>query len=167
MYFLRLQCGHLNEAIKLIQPIRDDSYLYERVKRCSQTAQDSFGKLLDCAKGGPDHKRFLQYVGRIRQNTAFHYDGTVIRDALADRASRPEAMHSKITLGDHIGLWRFELADQIVDSIVCRQIWKIPKDADLRQEADKCADFGSDLCKALLVFSGEFVFRYIQEHAAS
>jgi hypothetical protein len=167
MYFVRLQCGHLNEAIKLIQEIRDDTYLYERVKPCSKAAQDSFVKLLNCLNGGSDNKKFLKYVGRIRHNTAFHYDPKVIEKALADRASRPEARYSKITLGDDISLWRFELADQIVDSVVCRQIWKIPKNADLRKEADECADFGSDLCKALLDFSGEFIFRYIQEHAAT
>jgi len=166
MYFIRLQFGHLNEAIKLIQEIQDDTYLYERVNSCSQAAQDSFIKLLNCLKGGRDYKKFLQYVGRIRHNTAFHYDPTVIKKALADRASRAEARYSKITSGDHISLCRFKLADQIVDSVVCRQIWKIPKDADLRKEADECVMFGADLCKALLDFSGEFIFRYIQEHAA-
>lgn len=167
LYFVWLQCGHLNEAIEIIQEIRDDAYLYERVKRCSGAAQDPFIKLMNCLNGGPDHKKFLQYVGRIKHNTAFHYDRKVIEKALGDRAGRREARYSKITLGDHIDLWRFDLADQIIDSIICRQIWKIPKDANLRKKADECADFGSDLCKALLDFSSEFIVRYVQEHAAS
>jgi len=165
MYFIRLQCGHLNEAMKIIQEIRDDQNLYDRVERCSRMAQDSFNKLANCLKGNSDNDRFEQYVGQIRQNTVFHYSKKLVDRALSDRSARQEARQSKITRGDHISLWRFELADDIVDSMVCRQIWKIPRNADLRQKADLNADYGSDLCQAFLNFCGEFIFRYIKEHA--
>ena len=89
----------------------------------------------------------------------------MVDKALTDRASRSEARRSKITRGDHISLWRFELADDIVDSVVCRQIWKIPRNANLRQEADLKADYGSELCQSFLDFSGEFIFRFIEDHA--
>jgi hypothetical protein len=36
-----------------------------------------------------------------------------------------------------MGLWRFNLADVVTDSIICRQILGIPADADLRVEAIK------------------------------
>lgn len=166
MYFVRLQCGHLNEAMKIIEEIREDPNLNDRVKHCSQTAQDLFSKLTNCLQGGTDCADFQKYVGQIRQNTAFHYTEKLVNRALSDRSDRPEARISKITGGDHINLCRFELADDIMDSIVCRQIWRIPRDADLRQEADRSADFGSDLCKSLLGFAGEFIVRYIREHAA-
>ncbi|HHT9124941.1 MAG TPA: hypothetical protein ACFYD6_03885 [Candidatus Brocadiia bacterium] len=166
MYFVRLQCGHLNEAMKIIQEIKDAQNLCVSVKLCSQMAQDSFNKLTNCLQGGPDYCNFQKYIGRIRQNTAFHYDGKLADRALSDRSNRPEASLSKITRGDHISLLRFELADDIIDSIVCRQIWEIPRNVDLRQEADRIAYFGSELCRSFLNFCVEFIFQYIQEYAA-
>lgn len=169
MYFVRLQCGHLNEAMKIIQEIKGDVKLYDRVKHCSPLAQDSFGELVNCLKGGSQYDNFCKYIGLIRHNIIFHYDeggGKLIGRALADRSNRPETNRSKLTKGDHISLHRFELADDILDSIICRQFWKIPKDVDLSQEANRCADFGSNLCKSLLNFGGEFIERYIQDHAS-
>lgn len=166
MYFVRLQCGHLNEAMKIIKEIRDTPYLNDRIERCSQTAKDSFSKLTNCLKGESGHSDFQRYVGLIRHKTVFHYDNDKIKEALSDRAGRPEATMSKITAGDHMSLCRFELADDISDTTICRQLWKIPRDADLRQEADRCSDFGSDLCRSLVDFAGEFIIRFVQEHAA-
>jgi hypothetical protein len=166
LYFIKMQCGHLNEAIKLIEEIIRDEYLLERVKRCSSSAMDAFAKLKKCLKGGSDEKKFEQYIGLIRHNTAFHYSNKLVDRALADRAGRPESRRSKITAGDHISLWRLHLADDILDSIVCRHIWRIPRTTNLRQEADKIADFGGNLCVAFLDFSGEYIFRFVKEHAA-
>jgi hypothetical protein len=165
MYFVRLQCGHLNEAMKIIEEIKNDQSLFGIIQKCSQNAKDAFTKLTNCLKGRPDYKRFQNFVGQIRQNSAFHYNYKMVDKALNDTSSRPEAHTSKITFGDHISLSRFDLADDIVDSIVCRYIWKIPRSANLRQEADRISDFGSDLCKSLLDFSGEFVYRYIKDYA--
>jgi hypothetical protein len=166
MYFVRLQCGHLNEAMKIIKEVKETPYLHDRIERCSQTAKDSFSKLNDCLQGGAGHSDFQKYVGQIRHKTVFHYDNDKVKEALSDRASRSEAAMSKITAGDHMSLCRFELADDILDSIVCRHLWKIPRGADLRQEADRCADFGSDLCRSLVDFAGEFIIRFVKEHAA-
>jgi len=166
MYFIRLQCGHLNEAMSLIQKICDTQKLYERIEHCTPHAQTCFDNLKKCLKGGPDFSKYKDYVMKVRHKTGFHYDGELVERALADRASRPEARISKITRGDHISLWRFDLSDDIVDSIICRYIWKIPRGADLRKQADEISDFGSNLCKSFLDFCGEFIFSYIQEKAA-
>ncbi len=165
MYFVRLQCGHLNEAMKIVREVKDNPYLMGVLGRCSHDAQDAFGKLEACLDGA-ERAEFQRYIARIRHQTAFHYDGDAVLIALRDRASRPEAARSRITWGDDLSLWRFELADDIADSIICRQIWAIPREATLREEADRISDYGSDLCKAFLDFSGEFVFRYVREHAA-
>ena len=166
MYFVRLQCGHLNEALKIVQEIKDDSNLMTLIDRCSQAAQGSFSRLVNCLKGGSENKSFEGFVGRIRHSTVFHYDNKKqVERALADRAGRKEARQSKITFGNHISLSRYELADEILDSIVCRQICKIPRSIDLRQEIDKIMVWGSDLAEALLEFSGEFIYKYVQEHA--
>lgn len=164
MYFVRLQCGHLNEAMKIIEEIKNDQSLFGIIEKCSQNAKDEFTKLMNCLKGGPDYKQFQNFVGQIRQNTVFHYSDKMVDKALTDRSSRPEAHISKITYGDHISLHRFDLADDIVDSIVCRHIWKIPRSANLRQEADRISDFGSDLCKSLLDCGREFLYRYIKDY---
>lgn len=170
MYFVRLQCGHLHEALDVIQEIKDDQNLYNRTERCSNTAKDSFKKLTDCLKGGPNKWKFEQYITRIRNNLAFHYchkkGEKLIDRALSDRAGRIEAKTSKITLGDHLSLWRFEHADDIIDSIVCRQIFVVPRSADLRSEVDKILDLGSDLGKALIMFGGEFATLFVKDHAA-
>ena len=166
MYFVRLQCGHLKEAIDLIQKVCEEQKLYERVERCSSHAQSCFENLKKCLKTGADYSKYRDYVMKVRHKTVFHYDSKLVERALADRASRPEAKSSKITRGDHISLWRFDLSDDIVDSIICRHIWQIRRDADLRKEADEIADFGSNLCVSFLDFCGEYIFAYIQEKAA-
>jgi len=166
IYFIRLQCGHLNEAMDLIQKICDTKKLYERIEHCTPYTQTCFDNLKKCLNDGSDFSKYRDCVMKIRHKTVFHYDSKLVEQALVDRASRPEARTSKITRGNHISLWRFNLADDIVDSIICRHIWKIPRKADLRKQADEIADFGSSLCVSFLHFCEEFIFSYIQEKAA-
>lgn len=165
MYFVRLQCGHLREALNFIEKIEEDDDLSERVNHLTLKARDCYSKLVNCLESKPDHQKFKDYVKKVRDKTVFHYDRKLVEKALTDRASRPESKLSKITIGDDISLWRFELSDDIVDSIICRHIWKIPRSADLRKEADIIADFGSDLCVSFLEFSGEFILSYVKEKA--
>ncbi len=166
MYFVRLQCGHLKEAIDLIQKLCNDKYLLKRVDNCSKEAQTSFKDLTDCFKNEPNYIKYRDYVLKVRHKTIFHYDGKLVEKALADRANRTEAKTSKITRGDNISLWRFNLSDEIVDSLICRQLWKIPREENLREKADEISDFGSNLCVSFLDFCGEYIFSYIKEKAA-
>ena len=166
MYFVRLQCGHINEGLKIIQEIKNNKKLSESIERCSQAAKDSFKRLANCLKSGTENKKFEKYVERIRHKTIFHYDKKLVERALSDRASREEAKRSKITLGDDISLFRFELSDDIFDSIVCRYICNIPRNADIRKEIDEIMVWASDIGKSLLDFGGEFIYKYIQESAA-
>ena len=166
MYFVRLQCGHINEGLKIIQEIKNNKKLSESIEHCSQDAKDSFKRLANCLKGGTENRKFEKYVGMIRHKTIFHYDKKLVERALSDRASRKEAKQSKITLGDDISLFRFELSDDIFDSIVCRYICNIPRNADIRKEIDEIMVWASDIGKSLLDFGGEFIYKYIQESAA-
>lgn len=166
MYFVRLQCGHLNEAMKVIHEIRDASALRAEVSRCSAEAQAAFGRLTSCLDGGAGAADFRRYVGAIRNKTAFHYDSDMTLAALKDRAGRDEAATSSITEGDDLSRWRFEAADHIMDSIVVRQLWKIPRTADLRTEADLIADYCAGICLSFLVFTSEFAFGYMTRNAA-
>ena len=165
MYFVRLQCGHLNEAMKVVRQIRDEATLRAEVGRCSAEVRVAFDRLTSCLDDGPDATDFRRYVGAIRNKTAFHYDAKMTLAALNDRASRDEAATGSITAGDDFSLWRFEAADLIMDSIVVRQLWKIPRSADLEAEVNRIADYCWGICLSFLEFAGEFIFRYMRRNA--
>ena len=169
MYFVRIQCGHLSEAIKVIDEIKSDRLLCEELEDCSEAAKACFNQLTECLKGGSAESDFNDYITRIRNNVAFHYDKSnndkMIKWALTDRAERAEARTSTITLGGPYNLSRFDLADDLIDSIICRQIAGIPRTSDLREEIDKIMDFGSELCHAILMFGSEFIIRFLNKHS--
>jgi hypothetical protein len=164
-YFFRWLCGHLNEAMKLVQEVRDTPSLSCLIERCTQPSREAFHRLVECRQGGSQYQQFQQYIGRIRHNVAFHYQPTPVARPLADRSSRQEARRATITRGTDLSLWRFDLADDILDSIVCGQFWHIPQTAELRTEADRISDFSSRFCQDFFNFCGEFIFRYTWEHA--
>lgn len=162
MYFVRTQLSHLHEGLKVLENIHKDSFLMSLVKQCDPETQESFHNLEQFLVGGSSRSEIEKIIGRIRHNLTFHYDesGKLIEEAISDRAARSEARISSITRGDHAHLWHFKVADDIVDSIVVRQIWKIPRGTDLRVEADKIADRVHQICLWFLDFSGELIWRY-------
>lgn len=162
MYFLRAQLSHLHEGMKIIQEIRDDEKLMALVNQCDHKTQTSFKKLEAYLRGGSQYDEFTKIVGRVRHSLTFHYDesGEQIKKAVSDRVGRSNARISTITRGSHAYLWHFKVADDVVDSIVCRQIWNIPKNTDLREEADKVADKAYSIFLSFMDFSGEFIWRY-------
>ena len=164
MYFIRAQMAHLHEGMKIIEDIRNDNTLSMLVNRCDTQTQQSFRELEQHLHGGLKRDRFEQLAGRIRHNLTFHYDesGTLIERAISDRAGRTEAQISTITRGSTAHLWHFKVADDVVDSIVVRQIGKIPREADLRAEADAMIDEVHQIALSFLDFSGEFIWKYCE-----
>ena len=75
-------------------------------------------------------------------------------------AGREEARHSSITRGSTAHLWHFKVADDVVDSIVVRGIWKISRSSDLQLEANKILDRVHKIFLLFFDFSGEFIWRY-------
>jgi len=161
-YFIRLQCGHLTEAMRLLQEVTTNARLQILLGRCGTNCRGAFRRLMDCLPGGSRRREFEEWIQSIRNRLAFHYDRSLVDRALAKRSSR----RSTVTRGTDLVLWRFGVADDIEDTIVCRLLWKISSSADLRAEADRRAIFGSDLCRDYLEFCREFAFRYVREHAA-
>ncbi|MFZ0479152.1 MAG: hypothetical protein WAL71_08380 [Terriglobales bacterium] len=163
MYFVRLQVSHLNEALKIIRELRDDPSLMKLVDQCDAQSRASFTKLEQFMPGGAQHGQFGKVAGRIRQNLGFHYDesGKLIAKALKDRVAKHCTSPSSVTRGSTAHLWHFELADEILDRIVVREIWKIPEPADLRTEADKTAMWIHDILLAFIDFCGEFIWKYV------
>jgi len=164
MYFVKTQLAHLHEGMKVIKEIKKCPVLMALVDHCDSQTQKSFNELEQFLHNGAKHDEFEKLVGRVRHNLTFHYDenGKHIKQAVSDRAGRPDARISSVTRGDTAYLWHFKVADDIVDSIMVRQLWKIPREADLRIEADKVADQVHQIFLLFVDFSGEFIWKYCE-----
>ena len=162
MYFVRTQISHLYEGLKVIEAIRKSPILLALVKRCDTRAQESFQNLEDYLLDGSKRAESEKLAGLVRHNLTFHYDksGKLIKFALSDRAAKSDERFSSLTRGDNIYLWRFKIADNILDSIVVHQIWGIHRTVDLRIEADKVADKLHQIFLWFMDFSGEFIWKY-------
>lgn len=166
MYFVRLQFSHLNEAMKMLNKIKNNTHLFEIVKMCSSETKDCFNKLKSYISGGSKCKEFGAKIGRIRHNLTFHYEECkkLYERALKTRSKRQGGKLSKITRSTDIENLRFNIADDLHDTIVCRQIWKIPEGTNILDEANVLADFGHEVCLCFLTFAYEFICRYLQKH---
>lgn len=165
-YFVRLQCGHLAEALELIEKFNQTPGLVDMLTRCQNDVQDAYRRLIEVLPGRSQWKKYEKWILPIRNRLAFHYDPSLIERALKRRASNPATSKSTITRGSEMNLWRFNVADEVEDSIVCRELWKIPPNEDSVIEANKRADFGSDLCRDFIDFVGGVAFRYARECSA-
>jgi hypothetical protein len=164
LYFVRLELAHLYEGLKVIPEIRSTPSLLRHLDLCDAQTRASFAELETFAKGGAKNEELETLVGRIRHNLTFHYDasGKSVNKAITDRANRKEARLATITRGNTAHRWRFGAADDIVDSIVVREIWKVPRTADLRSAVDEVAMKVHRISLLFLDFSGEYVWRYFQ-----
>jgi hypothetical protein len=52
LYFIRLQCGHLSEALKLVGELNKDSDSKAGLERCNETARQAYSTLNSCLPGG-------------------------------------------------------------------------------------------------------------------
>lgn len=165
MFFVRTQLAHLHEGMKVIEEIKKDASLMALVARCDTKTQQSFKELEQFLLKAPKRSEFDRLVGRVRHNLTFHYneDGKLIEQAVSDRAARPDARMSSITRGDTAYRWHFKVADDVVDSIVVRQIWKIPRELDVRVEADRIADQVHQIFLWFVDFSGEFIWKFCEK----
>lgn len=162
MYFIRLQLGHLFEGLKIVAQIRNNPTLFSLVGQCDAQTKESFANLEQFLPGGAKRPEIEKLMGRIRNNLTFHYEGNgkLIAKAISDRAARAEARLSSVTRGSTMYLWHFKTADDVVDSIVLRQIWGIQRTADPQIEANKIADYLHQICLWFVDFSGEFTWKY-------
>ncbi len=162
-YFLRMQLSHLRQGMKVIGSISNDRTLSAVVAGCDAQTRADFEQLRQFLPNGQRANDFKKWVQEVRNNVGFHYDEDkgYTEAVIADRADRGQV--SSITRGNHCHLWFFKVADEIVDSIVCRQIWRIPREASLREETDQVA---TELYGAVVLFvdfAGEFIWKYCAE----
>ena len=167
MYFVRLQASHLYEALEIVDVIAANQRLRNVISGCSEKAKVAFQRLLNIRQDKHQKQKFEQWVGRLRNNLTFHYDesGDLIKKAMAKRAENPIGNPTSITWGTETYSWRFAVADDVVDSIVCREIWKIPDKADLRAEADAAADYGHQIFVHFADFASDLIVRYVRDGA--
>lgn len=164
MYFVRMQIGHLFEGLKVIADISNNDVLLKIIQQSDRRTKQSFEYLQQCLPNGSRSEEFKTLAGRVRHNLAFHYDetGKLIQRAISKRASSPDSTISTITRGDTVFRWHLKVADDLVDSIVCRQIWKIPYEANFREEADKITDKIHEVYLKFMDFSGEIIWKYFK-----
>lgn len=165
MYFVRVELSHLFEALKIIEQIQRSPGLSTLVQQCDTQTRKSFSELLNHVSGGAKRARIEKLVGQLRHNLTFHYhqcDKLILR-AIEDRASRAEANHAWITRASTAHRWRFSLADDVIDSVVVRQQWAIPRNADLPVESDKIAAEVHEVMLQYFDFAGEFVWKFVEQ----
>lgn len=166
-YFIRLQIGHVEEGLKVIKIIKEDSYYKRILNKLPPDAKESFDKLCSCIDDS--NSKWKKYFKLIRSNLSFHYndsnDSKYIREALKDRVSIKGQKTSKITIGiGNVEETFFELGDEIIDSIVCRKIFKIPYSVKFekdRTDLDNILESGSDICKAFVIFGTYFIYNSV------
>jgi hypothetical protein len=155
----------LREGIRAIEEIRNDAALSALVARCDAAAQSAFAELRECLPSGKRYAEFQRYIPSVRNKTAFHYDTAEIKGALEHRTKHHSNSPCAMTIGEDVHSCRFDFADVVIDTIVCRKLWAIPIAADVRAEADRIADWCCTKSVEFLTFGGDFVTRFLQEHA--
>jgi hypothetical protein len=164
MYFARVSCGHLNEGMEAIDEIAKHAGLRAVVDECGTQARSAFADLSDCLRGGSQHKKFERLVGWIRNRVAFHYGPSDLRQALDRRAGASTGSMSSMTAGEDIQSTRFDFGDDLLDTIVCRELWRIPSDADASAEADRISDWCFQKTLRFLEFGEEFVPMFLRKN---
>lgn len=166
LYFVRLQCGHINEAMDAIQEIEKSTSLRSVVSRLPSDDRDAYKRLLDCTKGRPGYRDFQDCIGKVRHQTAFHYDRGATKKALGYLARAKTQRLAKMTRGLDINHWRFHIADLTLKVINNRVLWNIDTEKDVEQQLKELLGYMSDRCQDLSMFARHFVWEYLKEYPA-
>jgi hypothetical protein len=160
LWAIRAQISYMYEGLNIIKAIAADPQLMQVLERCDQRTQQSFETLKTYVEPGEKLKELEAIAGRIRNTVSFHYDesGKQVMRAIGELAQLGRS--SSVTRASVGPDWHFELADRVVDEIVCGQIWNIAKSADQSAEADKVIGKIHDVFLLFMDFAGEFIWRY-------
>ena len=135
------------------------------LERCDAQTQSSFARLEGFLDGGSRQKEFEQLAGRLRHNLVFHYDesGKLIKKSLKRKIEKFPGSMALVTRGSTPIFWYFELADELLDSILVRQIWDIPDAANLREAADEAIMRVHEVLLAFVDFAGEVIWKLTEK----
>ena len=126
-------------------------------------AQQCLAFLRQYMTGGAKRKKFDDYIVRVRNNLTFHYDqsGKLIAREIGDPASRTESNATSITRGSSMHSWRWGIADDLIDTMVVRQIWRIPRAADLENEVTAIVNELHEIVLNFVDFCADVIWRYV------
>ena len=187
MLLIAIQIGYLNEALLLVanpngpELTLDTSislhHLLETLSPEGRQAYLNVRRLID----DPAERCFFQKrVEGFRNRAAFHYDtgyrGRSPREVpVTTRAIKGLAKkravgkwirpHRRTDLNDR-DVRRFEFADTVMDTAVCREIWGIGDEVtteNLVPAADKIIDWIYDYTKSFVAFTSELCQRYFAD----
>ena|SRR5713226_7778063 len=65
-YFIRLQCGHLSEAIPLVEELSRTPELVRILRACSLGTQRAYRRVRECVRGGRRRGKFERWVLPVR-----------------------------------------------------------------------------------------------------
>lgn len=124
-YLLRLMISHFHEGLEALKSVGDSPGLMRALGQCGSDIARKFDELmalLETSKNKSVPITPPKVAVMVRNNVGFHYGEKMVRAALRDRMSRPQPRSPAITRGGASGPWRFDIADDLIESIVCRQI---------------------------------------------
>jgi len=151
-YFLRLHVSHVCEAMDIIDEIERSADLRRAVAAADHRTQRSY-EALKRFKKGPRWKT----MKLIRNKVAFHYDPVWVKETIERIDAKNPRLHATISMGNEALDWYFEPAALVEDSLVVRQIFKIPDGADVRVETDKILVELQEIAATFGDFAGYFV----------
>lgn len=161
-YFVRLQCGHINEAMCAIEKIEQSNYLRSLVSGLSPDDKHAYQRLLRCTKGKSGYRYFQDNIGNVRHNVIFHYQEGAVEKALNRLAKVGARRLAKITRGSDILRWRFHVADLLLKVIINRCLWKADPNKDTEQQLKERLGYIADRCDDLLLFARNFAWEYLK-----
>jgi hypothetical protein len=157
--------AHLVEALDLVKAVDRNATLSTLVAQCPDPTANHFAELLSYASGGYQRRIFADRFKTLRHTIAFHYDLGDVKDALSERSQRRGDVAHLICEADDIRLAHFQLADDIVDTLVCTRAWKLAPGPNLPEDANDVLSFGFEIYTHFIRFVGAFVRVYIENNA--
>jgi hypothetical protein len=152
MYFLRLLIAHLHESMKIIKDIKKTPELMEAVEACEEKTQNDFAAVWALV-GTADYKSIMT----MRNKIGSHWDDDVVEPAIFEMNQENPDYSMLLSLGDEMLDWHFDPADRIIDRVVVKKVFDIPKGADIEEEVDKIVRRLFDVVDALVSFAGHFI----------
>jgi hypothetical protein len=154
-YAVRMIIGHIFEGMRIIEEIERSRKLSALVQACDNTTRKEFEELVAYMKG-PEFKKL---VGMIRHKVAFHYDDTMVQNAIKKWAEDNPGSPQPISLGRDPMDWSFGPGDLVSQHMVVRDIFKIRGNANVVAEADKIMDGIFEKGAMFARFCGHFLWQ--------
>ncbi len=164
MYFVRLQLAHLYEGITIIEAIKNDIHLSKIISTLDSQTIESFSNLISYTKEGSNRDKFEKSIGMVRSNLIFHYDESskLVARSLKKLIENSSGKAYKITRGNHAFRWYFNFADDVVNHLVVRELWKIPDDENSDLAVDELVSWTHGIFLSFMDFSGELIWKYFE-----